>query len=94
MGRAAIVMDDYDDRAYLGRFRLVAHPCQWRWSNYTDIRRNGCSPEIAAVTGGTTEFLEYVDSAVRRIHAVRADDARSCWQVVGETVGGAEEGRG
>ena len=73
---------------------LVAHPCQWRWSNYTDIRRNGCSPEIAAVTGGTTEFLEYVDSAVRRIHAVRADDARSCWQVVGETVGGAEEGRG
>jgi hypothetical protein len=73
--------------------RLVAHPREWRWGNYADIRRRGCSPAIAAVTGGTSEFLAYVDDAARLIHAVRADDPRTRWRVVGE-VGGDEQGRG
>lgn len=73
---------------------LVSHPREWRWSNYGDIRRHGCSPAIAAVTGGTEEFLRYVDDAVARVHAVRAEGPRSCWQVVGEMLGAREEGRG
>ena len=73
---------------------LVDHPRAWRWSNYGDIRLRGCSSEIAAVTGGTTAFLAYVDQAVSRIHAVRAEGARSCWRVVGEVLGANEEGRG
>jgi REP element-mobilizing transposase RayT len=73
---------------------LVRHPREWRWSNYADVRRFGCSREIAAVTGGTDEFLGYVDHAVRRIHAMRAQNARSCWRLVGEVVGVNEGGRG
>lgn len=73
---------------------LVAHPREWRWSNYDDVRRLGCSAAITAVTGGTDAFLCYVDEAVRRIHAVRAEDARSCWRTVGEVLGGKEGGRG
>jgi len=73
---------------------LVAHPRGWRWSNYADVRRLGCSPAIAAVTGGTEQFLGYVDDAVRRIHAVRAEDARTCWRVVGEALLAKREGRG
>jgi REP element-mobilizing transposase RayT len=73
---------------------LVTHPREWRWSNYGDIRRAGCSSGIAAVTGGTEAFLGYVEDAVRRIHAARAGDARSCWRVVGEVLGEKIEGRG
>ena len=73
---------------------LVAHPRQWRWSNYLDIRRGGCSSAIAAVTGGTEEFLRYIDDAVGRIRAVRAADARACWRVVGEVVQAEQDGRG
>jgi putative transposase len=73
---------------------LVAHPRLWRWSNYAEIRRRGCSSAVAAVTGGTEEFLQLVDDAVRRIHATRAESAGSCWRVVGDVVGGKEEGRG
>lgn len=72
---------------------LVDHPRDWRWSSYVDVERGGCSPDIAAVTGGTEAFLRFVEEAVERIHARRAGDARSCWRVIGEVVGN-EEGRG
>ncbi|HEX5584561.1 hypothetical protein [Gaiella sp.] len=62
---------------------LVVHPRLWRWSNYTEIRHRGCSTAVGAVTGGTEEFLRYVDDAVRRLHAVRVEDARSCWPAHG-----------
>jgi REP element-mobilizing transposase RayT len=73
---------------------LVAHPRLWRWSSYAEIRRRGCSAAVAAVTGGTEQFLGYVEDAVRRIHAVRIEDARSCWRVVGEVLDEEEEERG
>jgi REP element-mobilizing transposase RayT len=77
---------------------LVAHPRDWRWSSYADLVRRGCSPAIAAITGGTEQFLRYVDDSVRRIHHARANDGRTCWYVVGEALGveaeRKEEGRG
>lgn len=74
---------------------LVAHPRNWRWSSYEHLRRYGCSPAIAAVVaGGTEQFLRWVDEAAALIQAVRADDARSSWRVVGEVMGARKEGRG
>jgi REP element-mobilizing transposase RayT len=72
---------------------LVAHPRLWRWSNYAEIRRRGCSSAVAVVAGGTEQFLRFVDDAVRRIHATRTD-AHSCWVLVGDVVREKEEGRG
>jgi hypothetical protein len=70
------------------------HPRLWRWSNYTEIRHRGCSTAVGAVTGGTEEFLRYVDDAVRLLHAVRVENARSCWRLMGEVLDPNEEGRG
>jgi hypothetical protein len=72
---------------------FVEHPCEWRWSTYADVERHGCSPDIAAVTGGTDAFLGYVDDAVERIRSQRVGDARSCWRVAGEVLAN-QEGRG
>ena len=72
---------------------MVDHPRDWRWSSYADVERRGCSPDIAAVTGGTEAFLRHVDDAVARIRSQRAGDAHSCWRVVGEVLVN-EEGRG
>jgi putative transposase len=72
---------------------IVDHPRDWRWSSYADVERRGCSPDIAAVTGGTDAFLRYVEDAVERIRSQWAGDARSCWRVVGEVLVN-EVGRG
>jgi REP element-mobilizing transposase RayT len=72
---------------------VVDHPRDWRWSSYADVERQGCSADIAAITGGTEAFLSYVGDAVERIRALRAPDAGSCWRAIGDMLA-HQEGRG